>query len=147
MVIDYIMKVKMDKNERLEMAHKNHKNGFNCAQAIACVYAGMFNIDEKTAFRITEGLGLGMGAMEACGAVTAMAAVVGMKFSDGNTDAPGTKKACYKKAAELVSEFEKKNSSIRCRDLKGIDTGTPLRSCAGCIEDAVILLEEKLINC
>jgi len=135
----------MGKKERIERAVESYKNGYNCAQAIACTYADMFGIDEKTAFRMSEGLGLGMGAMEDCGAVTAMALVVGMKLSDGNTSAPETKKICYKKSAELIEEFTKKNKTIICRDLKGVDTGTPIRSCAGCVEDVAVIIEEKLI--
>lgn len=46
----------------------------------------------------------------------------------------------------LTGEFEKKNSSIICSQLKGVDTGTPLRSCNGCIEDAVELLDKYLLG-
>ena len=128
----------------IEKVFDNHKKGFNCAQAIACAYCGRFGIDEKTAFRMAEGLGFGMGAMEDCGAVTAMAMVTGMKESDGNLDSPGTKKICYGKVKKMIGEFKKKNGSIICSELKGVETGTPLRGCGGCIKDAVIIIEENL---
>ena len=41
---------------------------------------------------------------------------------------------------ELMEEFENKNQSYICSRLKG----EKLRSCDGCIEDAVRILEEKL---
>jgi len=40
--------------------------------------------------------------------------------------------------------WEERNKATRCRDLKGIDTGTVLRSCPGCIEDAVEIVQEVL---
>jgi C_GCAxxG_C_C family probable redox protein len=130
--------------ERTGKALLNHKSGFNCAQAVTCAYAGVFGIDEKTAFRVTEGFGLGMGAMDTCGAVTAMAVVTGMKESDGNMSAPATKNICYKKAKKMLGEFKAKNGSLICRELKGVDTGKPLRSCEGCIEDAIAIIDENL---
>lgn len=130
--------------DKVEEALQYHKNGYNCAQAIACAYCDMFGIDEKTAFRIAEGCGLGMGAMETCGAVTAMALVTGMKESDGNLAAPGTRKICYSKSKKMIEKFKEKNGSIICHELKGVGTGTPLRSCGGCIKDAVVILEEEL---
>ena len=49
-----------------------------------------------------------------------------------------------KKVRQMAKEFEEKNKSLICRELKGIDTGTPLRSCPGCIEDAVRIIGEHL---
>ena len=42
--------------------------------------------DEKEVFEMMEAFGFGMGTMGTCGAVSAMAAVVGMIESDGNLD-------------------------------------------------------------
>ena len=127
-----------------EKALANHKKGYNCAQSVVCAYCDMFGVDEKTAFRMAEAYGLGMGAMETCGAVTAMAMVVGMKESDGNISSPGTKKICYKKTKNMLAAFKEKNGTIICRELKGQETGSPLRSCDGCIEDAVMIIEDIL---
>ena len=57
---------------RVDKVAEKHKSGYNCAQAVACAYCDLIGIDEETMFRLTEGLGLGMGGMEGtCGAVTA----------------------------------------------------------------------------
>lgn len=120
-----------------------HKKGYNCAQAVACAFSEKLGRDEKQVFEIMEGFGLGMGNMNAtCGAVSAMAAVVGMDSSDGNLDKPATKKDTYKKIRSLTEKFAEKNSSLVCRELKGVDTGNMLRSCNGCIADAADILEE-----
>ncbi len=121
-----------------------HNKGYNCAQAVACTFAEELGKGEKEVFEIMEAFGLGMGSMGTCGAVTGMAAVVGMKNSDGNLDKPGTKKSSYTQMKELNQKFIDKNGSNICRELKGIDTGEMLRSCPGCIEDCVAILEEYL---
>lgn len=132
-------------SEAVKKALENHDKGYNCAQAVACAFCERIGRDEKQVFEIMEAFGLGMGGMNAtCGAVSGMAAVVGMTQSDGALDAPGTKKQCYKAAKALTKKFVEKNGSLVCREIKGIDTGTVLRSCNGCIEDAALLTEEFL---
>lgn len=46
---------------RVDKVAEKHKSGYNCAQAVACAYCDLVGIDEETMFRLTEGLGLGMG--------------------------------------------------------------------------------------
>ena len=45
---------------------------------------------------------------------------------------------------EIEIKFKDKNTSVICKDLKGITTGNVLRSCRGCVEDAAEILEEVL---
>lgn len=132
--------------DRIEKALENHQKGYNCAQSVVCAYCDLFDVEEETAFRMSEGFGLGMGTMETCGAVTAMAMLTGMKESDGALLAPGTKKVCYQKMKELSNAFQEKNGSLICREIKGVGTGTVLRSCDGCIEDAARIIEEHLLK-
>lgn len=132
-------------SERVNKAAELHKKGYNCAQAVACAYCDMVNADEKEVFRMMEAFGLGMGDMKCtCGAVSAMVALVGMKNSDANLDAPKTKGATYKQVKELTAKFREMNGSVICADLKGIETGKMLRSCPGCIEDACNIVEAYL---
>ena len=119
-----------------ERAVALHHKRYNCAQSVACAFAEELGIDEKVIFRMMEGFGLGMGCMGTCGAVSAMAAIAGMKESDGNTDAPASKKASYGAAKEMIRQFEEKNGSVICREIKGIGTGKVLRTCDGCVADA-----------
>jgi C_GCAxxG_C_C family probable redox protein len=87
-----------------------------------------------------------MGNMGTCGAVSGMAVVIGMMKSDGNLDNPKTKKQCYSLMKEAIEKFEQKNKSIICKEIKGVETGEVLRSCDGCIEDAVAILDELLLD-
>ena len=133
--------------KRVAEIKDKHTRGYNCAQIVLCSYAEELGIDEETLFRISEGFGAGMGGMmQTCGAVTAMFMALGLANSSGNLQACDTKPQTMKKVRELAAEFEKKNGSIVCRELKGIDTGKVLRSCDGCIEDGIRILGEYLLD-
>ena len=133
--------------ERVAEIKDKDTRGYNCAQIVLCSYAEELGIDEETLFRISEGFGAGMGGMmQTCGAVTAMFMALGLANSSGDLQACDTKPQTMKKVRELAAEFEKKNGSIVCRELKGIDTGKVLRSCDGCIEDGIRILGEYLLD-
>lgn len=133
--------------ERVAEIKDKHTRGYNCAQIVLCSYAEELGIDEETLFRVSEGFGAGMGGMmQTCGAVTAMFMALGLANSSGDLQACDTKPQTMKKVRELAAEFEKKNGSIVCRELKGIDTGKVLRSCDGCIEDGIRILGKYLLD-
>lgn len=128
-----------------ELAIELHNKKYNCAQAVACAFADEVGVDMETLFRACEGLGLGMGGMNGtCGAISGAVMLAGFKNSDGNIDNPGTKASTYQLSKAILEKFAEKNQATRCRDLKGVDTGTVLRSCPGCIEDAVEIVQEVL---
>ena len=128
-----------------ELAIALHDKKYNCAQAVACAFADEVSVDTATLFRACEGLGLGMGGMNGtCGAISGAVVLAGFKNSDGNIDNPGTKASTYQLSKEILEKFAAKNQATRCRDLKGVDSGTVLRSCPGCIEDAVEIVQEVL---
>ncbi|MCI6997806.1 MAG: C-GCAxxG-C-C family protein [Eubacterium sp.] len=130
---------------RVEKALNYHQKGYNCSQAVVCTFCDKVGLDEKIAFKISEGLGFGdSDSFGTCGAVTGMTLVMSMINSTGNLDAPDSKASTYKKVRELNAQFREKNGSTICRKIKGLDTGKVLRSCDGCIEDAVVLLTEIL---
>lgn len=122
-----------------------HDQKYNCAQAVACAFAEEAGIDKETLFRACEGFGLGMGGMGCtCGAVSGAVMLAGFMNSDGALKAPQTKADTYRLSKEIARRFEDRNGSLVCRELKGIETGTPLRSCPGCIEDAVEIVQDVL---
>ena len=96
-------------------------------------------------FQLMSAFGLGMGGMNGtCGAVSAGIAVIGMLMNNGDTDDAKQKGKIHKAAKEYTRRFAEKNQSLVCREIKGVDTGTVIRSCDGCIEDAVVILEEMM---
>ena len=128
-------------------AKARHDRGFNCCQAVACTYCDLFGMDEETAFKACEAFGAGMGGMEGtCGAVSGAVFLAGLKNSCGDLEKPVSKGKTYQFSRAITAKFREKNGSLVCRDLKGIETGTPLRSCEGCILDAAALVEELLLD-
>ena len=133
------------KKSRVDRALANHKRGFNCAQAVACAYCDLVGMEEETVFRAAEAFGAGMGGMDAtCGAISGAVMLAGLKNSGGDPGRPVTKGGSYMLSRKIVKGFADKNGSIVCKELKGLGTGCPLRSCDGCIEDAAVLAEEIL---
>ena len=130
--------------DRAKKAADNHKKGYNCAQAVLCAFSDKTNFSEDDLFRLSEAFGGGMGGTQGvCGAVSAMVFLAGLKCSAGISNLPETNKLkSYGFAREMIEEFEKKNTTIMCSELKGEE----IRSCDGCIEDAVKILEEKLAS-
>lgn len=129
---------------RTEEAVKRHDKGYNCCQAVACALAEELGYDEQVIFQAGEGFGAGMGGMQCtCGAVSGAVMAAGMKNSKMNGEKP-TKGSTYLLSKKIAEKFKQKNGSVVCKELKGLETGKALRSCQGCIEDAVQIAEEIL---
>lgn len=89
-----------------------------------------------------EGFGAGMADMQGtCGAATGMYMIAGALGSSGAIEKGMTKGRTYQTVKGLTAAFDEKNGSHICKELKGIETGKVLRSCDGCIEDAVRIAE------
>lgn len=124
----------MDKIE--EIILKKH-NGYNCAQAIACSYCDLVGIDEETMYHLTQGFGAGMGNMEGtCGAISGAEVIIGLLNKNGSSTMQDSR--------QIMSKFKTRNSTTTCKTLKGIETGTVLRSCDDCVRDAVEFLDELI---
>ena len=131
--------------DRIAKSMELHKKGYNCCQAVACAFLDKTGLDEETMFRITEGFGLGMGGMKGtCGAISGAVVLAGLMNSSANLEKPDSKGATYKLSKQIVNEFIDMNKSAVCKDIKGVETGEVLRSCDGCIQDAVVLAAKIL---
>lgn len=135
----------LDRMALKRQAATYHDQGYNCAQAVICALAPALDIDAGAAFRLAEGFGAGMGGMsETCGAISGAVMAAGQAVSDGPAN-PTTKGRTYKLSREIAGRFRKGNGSTICRELKGIGReGGPLRSCAGCIDDAIDIAVDVL---
>lgn len=129
---------KLDLEACKTQAAAYHEQGFNCAQAVACALAPALDFDADTAFRLLEAFGAGMGGMtETCGALSGAVAILGLLNSEGMAN-PTTKRHSCKLSREAAARFKEKNTTTICRELKGVSTNAgPIRSCPGCIDDAV----------
>lgn len=118
-------------------AEKKRLNTHNCAQAVLCTYCDLCGLDQKTAEDIAGSFGTGMGNMEGtCGALVGAGMVLGLLTKDRILSRSRMK--------TVMEKFQERNGATRCKLLKGIGTGKPLRDCPDCVADASEFLEEFL---
>ena len=132
--------------DRAEAAVAKYRNGYNCCQAVACVFADEVGMDESLLYKLGEGFGGGMGtANGVCGAISGAAMLAGLVMSDGNTEMAGQTKARTTRAAGIMQKkFVEQAKALRCRDIKTGNGGKAFTSCPDCIRIAVRLAEEEL---
>ena len=99
-------------------------SGFNCAQSVFSVFCEKYGIDKEAAFKLSGGLGGGFRSGEVCGAVSGAVLVVGLKYGQYIAEDKEAKLICNAKTEEFLNEFRKRNNSIICRDILGVDTST-----------------------
>ena len=142
-----------------ERAIELFKEGFNCSQSVFTAFAHRFDIDEETAKKISAGLGGGLGRMrEVCGAVSGAAMVIGSICSAVDGKDSENKQKNYELVREFADRFTKRNGSIICRELLGLDVKMEMsaqpesrtaeyykkRPCVELVGDAVEILAELI---
>ena len=121
------------------------RNGYNCAQAVACAFAEEAGVDKATVFRIAEGFGSGMGTMQGvCGALVGAVMLAGLSRSTAHLEHPDSKPQTAALARTLMKAFEQEAGAIYCKDLKGVATGKPLLSCHDCVRLACRLAAREV---
>lgn len=122
----------MDKKEKaVELKH----GGYNCAQAVLCVFTEETGLSEEFLKRIGAGFGVGMGCMEAtCGALISAEILMGLEEYKGTP--------VLRNAREMHQKFTEKCGASICKDLKGRDTGSVICECDDCVRCAVELAEK-----
>lgn len=106
---------------RAEKAMELHKAGYNCAQAVYLAFSDLYPFDQMTAAQIAGPLGGGVGGQhEVCGAVSAMALVLGMLYGSGDPADKPAKAALYKRVQTCSAQFKNVTGSIVCRELLGL---------------------------
>ncbi|WP_303789376.1 C-GCAxxG-C-C family protein [Ruminococcus flavefaciens] len=116
-------------SEKANKAVENHKSFYSCSASVLCAFADEAGMSEQEA-RAAAAPFAG-GRMGKCGAVLAAEYVLSKRFPDSVDE----------KLAAFEKEFTDMNRSVICRELKGALTGSPLRSCRGCVTDAAEILE------
>ena len=73
------------------------KEGYNCAQAVFLAFEDLYQIDRKTAIRLSSSFGGGMGRLrEVCGAVSGMFMVTGILYGYDDMEDAKAKAEQYK---------------------------------------------------
>lgn len=107
-----------------EKAEMLFKSGCNCSQAVLGAYCEECGLDTNTALKLISSFGGGMGRMrEVCGAVSGIFAVAGLKYGFATDCSQEEKKAHYQRIQDIAQEFIKRNGSLICRELLGLQKG------------------------
>ena len=141
-----------------ERAIAHFKEGFNCSQAVLLTFAENCGLDRETALKIASSFGGGMGRLrEVCGAVSGMFMTAGLLYGYSNANDKEAKTTHYALIQQLAESFRKKNGSIVCRELLGLDHKTDCptpesrteeyyqkRPCAELVGDAAEIIAEYI---
>ena len=105
-----------------QIAREYFTSGYNCAQSVFLTYAEKYGFNKETALKLSSSFGGGMGRMrEVCGAISAMFMIAGLENGYTENDNDEVKAEHYKRIQNLANEFKKKNGTIICRELLGVD--------------------------
>ncbi len=128
-------------DEKIKEAFEYHQRGLNCAQSVALPFCEELGMPCSLATRALEGFGAGMGGRgQTCGALSGAVFLAGLKFSDGDLEAPASKQKTYAACKEICDQFTAACGSAVCADIKESHT----LSCEGCIELGVKLAYDLL---
>lgn len=118
------MEICIEKSCYAKKAMELFKKGYNCSQSVFLAFEDQYDIDRKTALKLSSSFGGGMGRLrEVCGAVSGMFMVAGLLYGyDDAKDYEGKTKH-YERIQLLAKEFEERNGSIVCRQLLGLGEG------------------------
>jgi C_GCAxxG_C_C family probable redox protein len=140
--------------ERSEQASSLFLSGNNCAQSVVLSFADDLKFSKELALKMAAGFGGGMGKQQGtCGAVTGAIMVLGMFKGEQVNNNDELKSGTYAAVKELTQRFTETYKTTSCRELTGCDLNTPEGSekfkedkimenvCAGCVEEAVRIVE------
>nr|MBP3598645.1 C_GCAxxG_C_C family protein [Eubacterium sp.] len=107
---------------RKEKAMELFAQGYNCSQSVVLAYADILGLDWEQAAKLSASFGGGLGRLRhVCGSVSGMSMVAGMLTATADPTDKEQKKENYEVVQQLAKEFEKRNGSIICRELLGLD--------------------------
>ena len=146
---------------RAEKAKEYFLQGYACSQAVALAFFDVIGLDEDTIKKIMLPFGGGVGRLRlTCGAVSGMAAVIGMLFAEAE-NTPENKKKTYAITQELCGKFKEDYGSLICAELLArakvpVEIGGEAeprskeyykkRSCGDMVARAAEILENYLIE-
>ena len=146
---------------RADKAKEYFLQGYACSQAVALAFLDVMNIDQESVCKIMLPFGGGLGRLRlTCGAVSGMAAVIGMALAKGE-NTPENKKQTYAIVQKVCAKFQAACGSLICGELlSGMKVPVEIggeaqartaeyykkRSCGDMVALAASIVEEELIE-
>ena len=115
--------------DRVKKAVELFKSGYNCSQSVVAAFADLYDLDEKTALRLSASFGGGIGRMrQTCGAACGMFLLAGLESGSPDADDREGKAHNYAVVQQLAARFKEENGSLICSELLGLPGSTPVVS-------------------
>lgn len=113
--------------DRIQKAVEFFKSGYNCSQSVVAAFADMYGFTQEQAVRMSASFGGGIGRMrETCGAACGVFLLAGLETGATEAADRAGKAANYAVVQELAAEFKKRNGSLICRELLGLNKKDPV---------------------
>ena len=151
----------MELEKRAERAVELFKEGYNCSQSVVAAFADMYGFTHQQALKMSASFGGGIGRMrQTCGAACGLFLLAGLETGCTEGKNKDGKEANYKLVQELAEEFRKRNGSLMCNQLLGLEKNAPTpatpeartaeyykkRPCVKMVEEAAKIWIEYLAN-
>ena len=115
--------------DRVDRAVELFKKGYNCSQAVVVAFADLYGVDEGMAVKMSASFGGGIGRMrETCGAACGVFMLAGFEGCAVTPDDNKGKSNNYRIVQQLAAEFVKRNGSMKCGELLGLDKSEKITS-------------------
>lgn len=145
--------------ERIELAVSLFKEGYNCSQSVVAAYADLYGFTREQALKMAASFGGGIGRMrKTCGAACGLFMLAGLETGCTEGKDREGKEANYILVQQLAEEFAKRNGSLTCAELLGLEKSAPTpttpeartteyykkRPCSKMVEEAARIWAEYL---
>lgn len=141
---------------RADRAEALFYEGYNCCQSVFGAFCDIAGMDLAAATKMVSALGGGVSKLrEICGAVSAMALIVGIMDGYNEPEDRDGKIRTYHEMQDLAALFKEKHDTVVCREILNLKPGedpaepsirTPeyyaSRPCPGCIRTAAQILAD-----
>jgi C_GCAxxG_C_C family probable redox protein len=115
-----------NKMTRADDAAATFGRGFNCAQSVLSACCEPYGMSKEQALKVSCAFGAGMGRQGAtCGAVTGAYMAIGLKYGKYLEGDEAPKEKTYALVNEFNRQFTARNGTIVCKELLGLEIGTP----------------------
>ncbi len=102
------------------------EQGFTCGQAVLAAFAERHGLGRELALRAACAFGGGIARTgSTCGAVSGALVAIGLAHGRTRIEDEAAREKTYEAARAFLAEFRRENGSDVCRELLGIDIGTP----------------------
>lgn len=114
-IIDIMTKTK---EEILDKAAANFKEGYACSQAVLLAFSPEYGLDDRHAKLLSGPFGGGMGRLRrTCGALTGAFMVIGLDRGNELPTDMETKLSSYRDIRSLTKQFEEVHESSICKEI------------------------------